>query len=380
MRGRKRPSTSQAVIEQAKRPKRPIASTTPATIAPIAVIPETRIVLRDGMREVQTYPVRLARGYVPAHTHSVKHAARWVKDFRRFNDRFSHRHDREVKAGMACPGFRQLKDAARRVSCQAMNEPTGTRVSIIVPTYREAANLAPLTQRLFASTRAAGLDAELIVVDDNSGDGSEEVVNKLAADYPVRIVVRKNERGLSSAVLRGFEDAKADLLLVMDADLQHPPESAPELIHRLASNDCDFVIGTRYGGGAIPAEWPWTRKLSSRVATLLARPLAPLSDPMSGFFALRRETWQRAAGRLNPLGYKIGLELFVKGRCAKPADVPITFGLRHAGTSKFSFREQWLYARHLLRLYRFRYPVWFWGIVVAVFASIIAIVVTLLSP
>ncbi len=238
--------------------------------------------------------------------------------------------------------------------------------SIIVPAFREADNLASLTERLFKATRSAGIDVELIVVDDDSRDGSEEIVAELAARYPIRIIVRTNERGLSSAVLRGFEQATADLFVVMDADLQHPPEVVPDLIRRLETGDCDFVIATRYDGGIIAPSWSWKRRLSSRLATLLARPLSTLSDPMSGFFALRRETWLKAVDRLNPLGYKIGLELFVKARCRKPAGVAYGFEPRRSGTSKFGFREQWLYARHLLRLYRFRFPRLFWMVTIGV--------------
>jgi dolichol-phosphate mannosyltransferase len=124
----------------------------------------------------------------------------------------------------------------------------------------------------------------------------------------------------------------------------------------LNRDGCDFVLATRYaGGGRLPADWPWYRRLASRTATLLARPLAPLSDPMSGFFGIHRKTWSDAA-RLDPIGFKIGLELYVKGRCRRPREVPFTFGLRPAGESKFRFAEQVRYLRHLSRLYWFRYP------------------------
>ena len=200
--------------------------------------------------------------------------------------------------------------------------------SIIVPAYREAPNLRPLVERVFAAVREAGIDAELIVVDDNSQDGTVEAIEALEGDYPVRLIVRREDRGLSSAVLAGFHAAKHDCFLVMDADLQHPPEMVPALLERLASGDCDFVIGTRYGGGGgIAEEWPWLRRIVSRVAGMLARPLTSLSDPMSGFFALRRETWEHAAP-LNPIGYKIALELYVKGGCTRSAEVPIQFAAR----------------------------------------------------
>ncbi|MBU0717777.1 MAG: polyprenol monophosphomannose synthase [Planctomycetes bacterium] len=242
-----------------------------------------------------------------------------------------------------------------------------TATSIIVPTYREAPNLRPLTERLFAALRAAKIEAELIIVDDDSQDGTDEVVKALSEDHPVRLIVRREERGLSGAVLEGFRQARFDRLLVMDADLQHPPEMVPALLDRLGQGDCDFVIGTRYrGGGGIVGDWPFLRRLASRIATGLARPLTPLSDPMSGFFALHRKTWEESAP-LDPIGYKIALELYVKGGCQRPAEVPILFRTREAGDSKFNVGEQLRYLRHLAKLYRFRFP--------RITASLIALVV-----
>lgn len=229
--------------------------------------------------------------------------------------------------------------------------------SIIVPTFREAANLPALLRRTLAAVAEAGRPAEVIVVDDDSRDGTEAIVAELAAKHPVRLIVRRHERGLSSAVLAGLAEARYDRFVVLDADLQHPPEMIPALLDRLEDEACDFVIGTRYGtGGEIGETWPLRRRLASRLATVLARPLAPLTDPMSGFFALRRETWERAA-KLSPIGYKIALELYVKGRCRRPAELPIRFEPRLAGESKFGLRQQLQYARHLARLYHFRFPV-----------------------
>ena len=243
-------------------------------------------------------------------------------------------------------------------------------VSIVVPTYCEADNLPTLIERVFAATTDAGLQAEMIVVDDNSQDDTERIVTELGERYPVRLVVRRTERGLSSAVLRGFEDAKSHTLVVMDADLQHPPESIPELVAALHRDDCDFVYGSRYvKGGRIVGNWTWFRRLNSWTATMFARPLAKLTDPMSGFFALHRRTWERSA-KLDPIGYKIALELFIKGGCSKPAEVPITFGTRQAGESKLSLKEQIKYLQHLARLYRFRYPV---GSGLAVFVVVVAL-------
>ena len=234
--------------------------------------------------------------------------------------------------------------------------PSASAASIIVPTYREAANVKALVERVFAAMQEAGIEAELLLVDDDSRDGTDTVVESLQNGYPVRLIVRHGQRGLSSAVLAGFQEARHDRFVVLDADLQHPPELIPALLARLDRDECDFVIGTRYTStDAIADDWPLGRRLASRVATLLARPLAPLSDPMSGFFALHRATWKRA-DPLNPIGYKIALELYVKGRCRRPAEVPIRFATRAAGKSKLNTAESWRYLRHLSRLYAYRFP------------------------
>lgn len=225
-------------------------------------------------------------------------------------------------------------------------------VAIIVPTFREVENVPELVQRLQSVRAMGGLQLDLLLVDDDSGDGIAGVVEALGLDW-VRVIVRHGERGLSTAVLHGLETVHADTLVVMDADLSHPPEVIPQLLAKL-DDGADFALGSRYmDGGATDAKWSMWRRLNSGVATLLARPFAAVSDPMSGFFALRRSTILRAAS-LNPLGYKIGLELIVKCRCRDVREVPIGFRERTRGRSKLTLRQQWLYLRHLWRLWRFR--------------------------
>lgn len=227
--------------------------------------------------------------------------------------------------------------------------------SIVIPTFREVANLETLIHRIMAAVRPTGWEVEIVIVDDNSADGTEELIDRLRDRYPVRILVRRGERGLASAVLTGFQHARFAHFVVLDADLQHPPEHIPEVLQRLEVPGCEFVLGTRYGPeGAIVVSWPWMRRLASRLATLAAWPLVGVSDPMSGFFGLPRSTFERAE-RLDPVGYKIALELMVKGRCRRIAEVPIRFELRSGGRSKFGARQAVAYARHLLRLYRFRF-------------------------
>lgn len=239
-------------------------------------------------------------------------------------------------------------------------------ISIIVPAYREVDNLPTLTARVFAALQEAELSGELIIVDDNSQDGTEEAVGALATAHRVRLIVRRDERGLSSAVLCGYGEAKHDILVVMDADLQHPPELIPALVAPLMAaadrpaDACDFAIGTRYApGGEIVEAWPWHRRLASKAASLLAWPLTPLSDPMSGFFAIPRSTLERAAP-LSPIGFKIALEVYVKAGCRHPKETPIRFDTRNAGESKLGGRESLRYLRHLVSLYAYASPWLLW--------------------
>jgi dolichol-phosphate mannosyltransferase len=229
------------------------------------------------------------------------------------------------------------------------------QVSVIIPTYREAENLPVLIPRLAGVLQAAGLTAEIVIVDDASDDGTEAVCRELAAVHPVRLIVRQGERGLATAVLRGLAEASGEVVVVMDADLSHPPEKVPELCRLILADQADFVIGSRYvPGGGTDEAWGWLRWLNSRVATCLAWPLTSAHDPMAGFFALGRATYETARANLDPIGYKIGLELIVKCRCRRIAEVPIAFSNRLHGKSKLDWKEQVRYLLHLRRLYAYR--------------------------
>lgn len=251
-------------------------------------------------------------------------------------------------------------------------------VSIIVPTYREAQNIPILTRRVFETLRSADIPAEMIFVDDNSRDGTEAAVAELAREFPVKLITRTDERGLSSAVVRGFLEAKHDILLCMDADLSHPPEALPSVMAPIVEGRADFCIGSRYtAGGKTKEDWGFLRQINSQVATLLARPLTSAKDPMAGFFCLDRQTLASAqAAGLNPIGYKIGLEILIKARCKRVMEVPIEFSDRLHGKSKLTLRQQLEYLRHLGRLYRFRWP---WAVPLTVFTSLFLLAATLLK-
>jgi dolichol-phosphate mannosyltransferase len=231
---------------------------------------------------------------------------------------------------------------------------SGPVVSVIVPTFREAANLPELVRRVHEGLQRAGLTGEIIIVDDDSHDGTEESVHELATRFPVRLILRKNERGLSSAVLCGLNVAGGQVLVVMDADLSHPPETIPALVRIIREGEGDFAVGSRYTAGGRVEGWNGLRWLNSKVATILARPVTSCSDPMSGFFALAAERYRQAVG-VRPRGYKIGLELMVKCGCQRVRDVPIRFVNRVRGESKLTIAQRLLYLRQLAHLLRFKY-------------------------
>jgi dolichol-phosphate mannosyltransferase len=230
------------------------------------------------------------------------------------------------------------------------------KLSVVIPTFREVRNLEAVARAIEVALRAQRIAYEVLFVDDDSRDGSEALAAQLADSLPVRMIVRHGEKGLSTAVLRGIREARGEYVVVMDADLSHPAERIPDMLAVLESGQNDFVVGSRYvAGGSLDPSWTWFRLLNSKVATWLALPLARIHDPMSGFFAFRRADMPEAY-RLSPIGYKIGLELLVKGEFSKPGEVPIHFADRVHGESKLSWKEQVRYLRHLRRLYQFRFP------------------------
>jgi dolichol-phosphate mannosyltransferase len=229
-------------------------------------------------------------------------------------------------------------------------------ITIVVPTYKEAENLPHLIALVAQVREAHGLDIDLLIMDDDSRDGSVEIVASRPEEW-VQIVVRTSDRGLSEAVLEGLRRARGEMLVCMDADLSHPPDAIPQMMAKLQAG-ADFVVGSRYvTGGSTSDDWGFLRWLNSRVATLLARPLTTVRDPMAGFFALWRSTFENGRD-FNAIGYKIGLELIVKCGCERVVEVPIHFEDRRFGTSKLTLKQQLLYLQHLRRLYTFKHGVW----------------------
>jgi len=221
---------------------------------------------------------------------------------------------------------------------------SGVVATVVVPTYNESANLPKLVERICAALP----ETEIVVVDDASKDGTADVARELAKKYPVRIIERFDERGLSTAVLRGMAEARTDLCVVMDADLSHPPEAIPKLV-KAVLDGADVAVGSRYVPGGDIDEWPLFRRFASKAGTLLARPLTPVRDPMAGFFCLRKSLF--AGISLKPRGFKILLEILARTGTKKTAEVPIHFEDRAAGASKFSSKERKEFLKQVWTLY-----------------------------
>lgn len=209
-------------------------------------------------------------------------------------------------------------------------------LSVIIPTLNEAGNVEPLLEKL--GLALAGIEWEAIFVDDGSTDGTPELLTRIAqTDRRVRMIRRIGRRGLSSAVVEGALASTTPIVAVIDADLQHDERILPDLYRAVAMDDHELAIGTRYCRGGSTGEWAADRLKISRFATALAAPIMKtrLSDPMSGFFAVRRDVLLEAAPGLSNVGYKILLDLVASHpRPLKVAEVGYTFGTRQHGTSK----------------------------------------------
>ncbi|QDP18817.1 glycosyltransferase family 2 protein [Sphingomonas xanthus] len=224
---------------------------------------------------------------------------------------------------------------------RAVDRPSIERVqplqlSVVIPTLNEAGNVEALLGKL--GVTLAGIEWEAIFVDDGSSDGTPELLTRIAqSDRRVRVIRRIGRRGLSSAVVEGALATTTPIIAVIDADLQHDERILPDLYRAIAEDAHELAIGTRYAGQGSTGEWDDRRLKVSRIATALASPIMKtrLSDPMSGFFAVRRDVLLEAAPSLSNVGYKILLDLVASApRPLKVAEVGYTFGTRVAGESK----------------------------------------------
>lgn len=222
-------------------------------------------------------------------------------------------------------------------------------LSMVVPTYNEREGLEELVATVSAEFVRHRIAGEVVIVDDNSPDGTGAIADGLVGRYPVQVVHREGKLGLGSAVIAGFGRARAPVLGVMDADLSHPPSILPGMLAVLRAFDLDAVVGGRYipGGGA--KNWPFVRLAMSRFACVLARPLTPVRDATSGFFLVKRTAVEGVT--ISAAGFKICLELLMRSRIQSVAEVPYVFADRAAGESKMTTREALGYFAQLRDLY-----------------------------
>jgi len=225
------------------------------------------------------------------------------------------------------------------------------KFSIVVPTYNEAGGIERLIATLDGVFRKNGLDGEIIVVDDNSPDGTGAIVDSLADRYPVRCLHRPGKMGLSSGVIDGWKFARpeSEALGAMDGDFSHDAEIIPAMVRALEGGKYGLAIGSRYVAGGGIRNWPLRRRITSLVAIALAKPLTRVNDITSGYFIIKREAL--AGVELDPIGFKIGLEVIAKAHYGKATEVPYVFQDRTSGESKLNTGEITNYLRQLRRIY-----------------------------
>lgn len=220
-------------------------------------------------------------------------------------------------------------------------------VSIILPTLNEKRNLESLLPML----TQLPFDVEILLVDDASEDGTAEFAEHFASDKTIRVIRRPKKLGLASAVVEGFTEAEGRYLFAMDADLSHDPAILPKMLSALKGT-YDLVIGSRYVDGGGVVGWSLKRQVVSTLATKVAKALLGVHerDPMSGYFGLRREVFERVRETLRPKGYKILLEILVRGRPIRTREVGFIFHDREHGKSKISGTIAWEYGKMIFEL------------------------------
>ncbi len=226
--------------------------------------------------------------------------------------------------------------------------------SIVIPTYNEAGGIERLLRAVNEVFKANDLDGELIVVDDNSPDGTGAIVDRLASELPVRCLHRPGKLGLSSGVIDGWKYARPESVALgaMDADFSHDINILPKMVAALASGQYGLAIGSRYVKGGGITNWPAKRIITSKVACWLARPLTNVKDITSGYFLVKREALEGV--QLDPIGFKIGLEVVAKAHYGRAIEIPYVFTDRIVGESKLNQKEVFNYLKQLRKLYTAR--------------------------
>jgi len=227
------------------------------------------------------------------------------------------------------------------------------KFSIVVPTYNEAGGIERLIRSLSEVFAQHNLDGEIIVVDDNSPDGTGAIVDRLSTELPVRCLHRPGKLGLSSGVIEGWKFARPDseALGAMDADFSHDINIVPRMVKAIEEG-YGLAVGSRYIAGGGITNWPFKRIVTSKVACMLAQPLTRIKDITSGYFLVRREALEGV--ELDPIGFKIGLEVIAKAHYGKAIEIPYVFTDRIVGESKLNQKEIFNYLKQLRKLYAAR--------------------------
>lgn len=227
-------------------------------------------------------------------------------------------------------------------------------LSLIIPTYNEAKNIPLLIKQIYEVFKNNNLIGEIIIVDDDSPDKTWTIAESIAKKIndekiQIKVLRRKGEKGLSSAVIDGISISKFDIIGIMDADLSHPPQKIIDLLKPIIEGEAEITIGSRYIKGGKIENWPLKRKLMSRIACLFALPITKIKDPMSGFIMFKKSVIDEVT--LNPIGFKIGLEIIAKGKYNNIIEIPITFKDRKYGTSKLKACTVFNYFEQIIKLY-----------------------------
>jgi dolichol-phosphate mannosyltransferase len=239
-----------------------------------------------------------------------------------------------------------------------MVKPSKAKLSVVLPTYNESQNIVRMLDSI-AETLSPFAAAEIIVVDDNSPDGTADIASLHARSITnngkirIEIIRREGKFGLGSAIVAGLQSATGDLLVVMDGDFSHPPQAIPSIIETLNDSNCDIVVASRYIKGGSIIGWPFKRRLMSKGASKIAQYGLGIEvkDPVSGFFAFKRDIIDGI--KFDAIGYKMLLEILVKTKGARVREVPYTFTNRSIGKSKLDVRVMYDYLRAVVRLYRY---------------------------
>ena len=240
-------------------------------------------------------------------------------------------------------------------------EKNNAQVSIIIPTYNESQNIIQILKSI-KDNLPKNINTQAIVVDDNSPDGTGKVVDdylknlKKITNYTIEIIHRKTKDGLGSAILKGIQQAKGDMIVVMDSDFSHPPQIIPKLVESIKKYQCDIAVASRYINGGKIQGWSLKRKLMSKFATLVAKKGLGIDtkDPMSGFFAFKRNIIKEL--NIDGIGYKFLLEILVKTKGVNIKEIPYTFQDRELGNSKLGIKTILDYYKSVWKLYRYGKP------------------------